>query len=325
MPSMHQTGSHSLAPWQHDHRFGLHQRRSAEKRTALVVIITAVAMVAEIFAGLVFGSMALLADGLHMGSHALALSISVFAYFWMRHRAGDDRYTLGTGKISALAGFTGAILLLVTSAFMVWESVGRLILPRAIHFEWALMVAIGGLIVNAVCAVILQRGDGHGHGHHHDTHAHEHHGDHNLRSAYLHVITDAFTSLLAIFALLAGAYLGQVWLDPAMGIAGAIVIVIWARGLLRDSSQVLLDRAAPPTIQEGVCKAIESEDDNRLADFHVWSIGPGIYAAALSVVTHNQRPPDHYKELIPQDLGIEHVTIEVHHCEESGQEEPVHS
>lgn len=323
---MYRTGSHSLAPWQHDHSFGLHKQRTAERRTRQVVLITAVTMVLEIVAGLAFGSMALLADGLHMSSHALALSISAFAYLWMRRKAGHPSYVLGTGKIASLSGYTGALLLLVPAVAMAWESVERLSVPRPIDFQWAMAVAVVGLVVNVVCAVILQAGGGHGHSHHH-AHDHddarrpwsggrEHREDHSLRSAYLHVIADALTSVFAIVALFAGAYWGQVWLDPVMGIAGAVLIAVWSWGLLRDSSNVLLDRAVRPEVRDGVRRAIEGEADNKLADFHIWSIGPGIYAAALSVVTHDPMSPRHYKDLIPEELGIKHATIEVHRCEE---------
>lgn len=321
---MHQTGSHPLAPWQHDHSFGLHKERVAERRTRQVVAITAATMVVEIVAGLAFGSMALLADGLHMGSHALALAISAFAYLWMRRKAGHPSYVLGTGKIASLSGYTGALLLLIPAAAMAWESMERLYVPRPINFEWAMAVAAVGLVVNVVCALILKSGGGHLHRHSHDHHHHDtqlsgteaHREDHNLRSAYLHVIADALTSVMAIVALFAGAFWGQVWLDPVMGIAGAMLILVWAWGLLRDSGSVLLDRSVASTVREGVRKAIEGEADNRLADFHVWAIGPGIYAAALSVITHDPMPPQHYKDLIPDDLGIEHATIEVHRCEE---------
>ncbi len=283
-------------------------------------MITAVTMCAEILAGLAFGSMALLADGLHMGSHALALGISAFAYLWMRRRAGHPSYVLGTGKIASLSGYTGALLLLVPAVGMAWESVERLYAPRPIDFEWAIAVAVVGLIVNIGCAVLLQRGGGHAHSHDHDhDHDHDHghhHDDHNLRAAYLHVIADALTSVLAIAALLAGAYWGQVWLDPVIGIVGAGLITVWAWGLMRDSGNVLLDRSVRAEVRDGVRSAIEGDADNRLADFHVWSIGPGIYAAVLSVVTHDPKSPGHYKSLIPDHLGIRHVTVEVHCCEE---------
>ncbi len=321
---MHAESTH-LAQWQHDHRFGLHRRKSAEGRTKLVVAITLATMVVEIAAGWAFGSMALLADGLHMGSHALALGISALAYVLMRRRAGDIAFTFGTGKIAALGGYTGAMLLLVPVVIMVWESVGKLIAPVEIDFGPALIVAVGGLVINAASALILLRGGhDHGHDHHGHDHGHDHghsHGSHvhesedlNLRSAFLHVAADALTSVLAIGALLGGAYLGWVWLDPVMGLVGAAVIIVWARGLIRSSGQVLLDVAAPQALREKVRAAIETDSDARLADLHVWSIGPGIYAGALSLVTHAPQDPEHYKALLPKSLGLRHVTVEVHSC-----------
>ena len=342
---MDQHAEHSLSPWQHDHRFGLHRPRTAERRVTIVAVLTLVTMVLEIVAGQVFGSMALLADGLHMGSHAMALGLSALAYMWMRRSAGDARFSMGTGKISALAGYTGALMLLIPVALMVWESIGKLAAPTPIDFTWALIVAVIGLLVNGVSAVILSRGQegtahghahdhGHEHGHAHDhgpAHAHDHgpahdhaaarhvpagHVDHNLRSAFLHVATDMLTSVLAVVALLGAARFGWLWLDPAVGLIGAVVIVWWAVGLLRDSSHMLLDRAAPAAVSESLRRAIEGDADNRLSDMHVWSIGPGIFAAALSVVTHHPRLPEYYKDLVPGDLGIRHITIEVNLCEE---------
>ena len=317
---MHAESAAHLTQWQHDHRFGLHRRKSAEGRTKLVVAITLATMFVEITAGWAFGSMALLADGLHMGSHALALGISALAYVLMRRRAGDLAFTFGTGKIAALGGYTGAMLLLVPVAFMVWESVAKLVTPVEIDFGPALIVAVGGFVINAVSALILLRGghDHHDHGHDHQhshDHAHAHQSeDLNLRSAFLHVLADALTSVLAIAALLGGAYLGWVWLDPAMGLIGAAVILVWARGLIRSSGQVLLDVAAPEALREKVRAAIETDSDARLADLHVWSIGPGIYAGALSLVTHAPQDPEHYKALLPKSLGLRHVTVEVHLC-----------
>lgn len=322
---MEQHTQHSLSPWQHDHRFDLHLPRAAERRVKLVTLLTIVTMVVEIAAGQIFGSMALLADGLHMGSHAMALGLSALAYLWMRRRAGDARFSLGTGKISALAGYTGALLLLVPVGFMVWESVERLTSPTAIDFTWALIVAVVGLVVNGISAVILSRGgEAAHHGHDHDHHGHDHdHGhkdamgeDHNLRSAYLHVATDMLTSILAIVALLGAARFGWLWLDPLVGLLGAAIITWWSIGLLRDGSHMLLDGAAPTLMNRRLRHAIEGDSDNRLADFHIWSIGPGIFAAALSVVTHHPKPPEHYKALVPEDLGIRHITIEVNRCKE---------
>lgn len=317
---MHAHPTTMVGSWQHDHSFGLEKRQAAESRTKAVVAITLIAMVVEIVGGLVFGSMALLADGLHMGSHALALGISALAYVWMRRSARDRRFSFGTGKISALGGFAGALLLLIPVAFMVWESVSKLITPVDIDFGPALGVAVTGLAVNAVCAAILARG-GHGHEHHdHDhDHRHDHHGrnDHNFRAAFVHVAADALTSVLAIAALLGGSYLGWVWLDPMMGLAGAVVVSVWAVDLIKGSSQVLLDREAPQTVQDRLRTAIEAESDNRLADLHLWSIGPGIYAAALSLVTHHPKAPEEYKALVPSDLNVRHVTVEVHRCPEA--------
>lgn len=335
---MVQHAEHSLSPWQHDHRFGLHQPRSAERRVKIVTVLTIVTMVVEVAAGYAFGSMALLADGLHMGSHALALGLSALAYLWMRRRAGDARFSLGTGKISALAGYTGALLLLVPVGFMVWESVDKLRAPDTIDFTWAIMVAVIGLAVNGISAVILSNdGEHHGHGHgqahdghddHDDHHDHDrghrahaahdqpHGGDHNLRSAYLHVATDMLTSILAIGALLGAAQFGWLWLDPAVGLVGAVVVTWWSIGLLRDGSHMLLDRAAPALMIRRLRHAIEGDSDNRLSDLHIWSIGPGIFAAALSVVTHHPKLPEYYKALVPDDLGIRHITIEVNLCKE---------
>jgi cation diffusion facilitator family transporter len=322
-----QHAEHSLSPWQHDHRFGLHRPRAAEQRVKIVTVLTLATMVLEIAAGQIFGSMALLADGLHMGSHAMALGLSALAYIWMRRRAGDERFALGTGKISSLAGYTGALMLLIPVALMIWESISKLIAPGPIDLVWALAVAVVGLAVNGVSAVILARGHdahdesgghGHPHGHdHHHGHAHVSRShDQNLRSAYLHVATDMLTSVLAIIALLGAASFGWLWLDPLVGLVGAAVIVLWAAGLLRDSGHMLLDRSAPATVSQSLRRAIESDADNRLADMHVWSIGPGIFAAALSVVTHHPRVPDYYKDLVPDELGIRHITVEVNLCRE---------
>lgn len=313
---MHAHTTTTVSSWQHDHSFGLEKRQSAEGRTKAVVAITLAAMVVEIVGGLMFGSMALFADGLHMGSHALALGISALAYVFMRRHAGDRRYSFGTGKISALGGFSGALLLLVPVAFMVWESISKLASPVDIAFGPALGVAITGLAVNAVCAVILARGgeeQDHDHGLAHENHGHGH-DDHNFRAAFVHVAADALTSILAIAALLGGSYLGWVWLDPLMGLVGAAVISVWALDLIKGSSQVLLDREAPAALEESLRRAIEADSDNRLTDLHLWSIGPGIYSAALSLVTHFPKAPEHYKTLIPDGLNVQHVTVEVHRC-----------
>ncbi|MBC8872153.1 MAG: CDF family Co(II)/Ni(II) efflux transporter DmeF [Planctomycetes bacterium] len=317
---MHQE---DIQPWQHSHAFGQDERRPGEIRTIIVIGITGVMMVVEIATGVAFGSMALLADGLHMASHAAALTINAFAYVYARRHAYDGSYSFGTGKVNSLGGFTGAILLGLFAVMMAWESVERLIHPVDIAVNQAILVAFLGLLVNGASVFILAHGDhghthgpehdggvGHEHHDHHDHHGHE--GDHNLRAAYLHVMADALTSLLAIFALLAAKYFGVIWMDPVMGIVGAILVSRWSLGLLRTTSSVLLDRQGPELVQTQIKDAIERRDDNRIAEIHVWSIGPSIYAAIISVVTQDPKPAQHYKQIIPPTLGIAHISVEVH-------------
>jgi cation diffusion facilitator family transporter len=307
----------SLDHWTHEHTFGQTQVRRGERRTLIVVALTAMTMVVEIAAGTAFGSMALLADGLHMASHATALGIAVFAYAYTRRFAADPRYSFGTGKVNALAGLTSAVFLALFAAGMVVESVERVIDPIAIAFNQAIFVAVAGLLVNGLSVLILTVPHDHHHQHqHHHDHQHQHHGgsDHNLHGAYLHVLADSLTSLLAIAALLMGKYFGAVWMDPAMGIVGAVMVARWSWGLLRNTSHVLLDKQAPEAIRNAVREAIEVRDGDRIADLHVWSIGPDIYAADIALVSDGPQPPDHYKGLIPKALGIVHVTVEVHPC-----------
>ena len=330
----------SIERWVHDHTFGQDRKKSAEHRTLIVIVITLVTMAVEITAGIAFGSMALLADGLHMGSHASALTISAFAYFYTRRHAKDARFNFGTGKVSSLAGFASAVMLVLFALVMAWESIARLMSPVAIGFNQAIFVAVLGLIVNGICLLIL---GGHGRSHgqssreddegDHDGHEHEHphdhrdgpdqkvHAhtsrrheklDHNFRSAYLHVLADALTSVLAIFALLAGKYLRQGWLDPFMGVIGAALVIRWSWGLLHSSARVLLDMQAPEELREEVRKAIESEGDNRISDMHVWSVGPGLYAAEIAIVSSRALETAGCFDLLPKNLGIVHITIETH-------------
>ena len=275
----------------------------------MVVLITALMMVIEITAGLAYGSMALLADGLHMASHAAALGIAFVAYVVARRLAADERFSFGTGKLNSLAGFASAVLLLGFSLIMVTESTSRFINPVAISYDQALIVAVVGLVVNALSAWILAATP-----HHHDHHSHDHHHDHNLRAAYLHVIADALTSVLAIVALLAAKYYAVNWLDPFMGLVGAALVARWSYGLIRESAKVLLDRQASSTLVDAVRNSIERDSSDRVTDLHCWSIGHGIYAADLAVVSDEPQSADHYKSLIPSDLGIVHATIEVHRC-----------
>lgn len=292
------------ADWQHSHIFNQDQRRPGEMRTLMVIAITGVMMVIEIVAGLLFGSMALLADGLHMASHAAALGISAFAYIYARRHSRDSHYSFGTGKVNALGGFSSAVLLVVFALIMAWESLLRFFSPVAIAFNQAIFVAVMGLIVNGISVLILSANEEHEHN------THEHH-DHNLRAAYLHVLADALTSLLAIFALLTAKYLGLHWMDPLMGIVGAVLVGRWSLGLLRGTSAILLDRQTSDEMHEKIRQSIERHDDNRVTDLHVWSIGPNCYAVILSVATHQPKSPAYYKALLPTDLSLEHVTVEV--------------
>lgn len=303
---------YTLHRWQHGHRFASVDS-SNERRTSLVVGLTAVTMVVEIAAGILYGSMALLVDGWHMGTHVAALGISVFAYRYARGHAGDRRYTFGTGKVGVLGGFASAVALAVVALLMGVESVGRFFSPRAIQFNQAIFVAVIGLLVNLLSAWLLR-------GHHgRESPGHEgssHHHDHNLRAAYLHVLADTFTSILAIAALVAGKFVGLVWLDPLTGMVGGGLIAWWAYGLLRDTGHILLDSGVDPRIVSSVRSAIESDLDNRVSDLHVWHVGPNKFGAIISVVTHHPRPPEHYKALLSRHVELAHVTVEVHHCTE---------
>ena len=296
-----------LSGWTHDHVFGQDRKRAGEKRMLLIVVITAVMMVVEIAAGLIYGSMALLADGLHMASHATALGIAVFAYVISRRLASDRRFAFGVGKINSLAGFASAVMLLGFALVMVIESTDRLMNPLSIAFDQALVVAVVGLVVNGASAwVLISTPHEHGHGH-------DHH-DHNLRGAYLHVLADAVTSLLAIVALLAGKYMGASWLDPAMGIIGAVLVARWSYGLIRDTSRILLDSQAEERHVVALRETIEEHSTDRVTDLHIWSIGHGIFAAEIAIVSDDPQSPDHYRSLIPSNLKIVHATVEVHRC-----------
>jgi cation diffusion facilitator family transporter len=324
-----------LGPWTHSHGFG-GDAQAGERRTRWVVGITLAMMAAEILAGSVFGSMALLADGWHMGTHAAALGVAVFAYAYARRHAEDPRYSFGTGKVGALGGFASAVGLAVVALVVLGESVMRLAQPVAIRFDQAIAVAILGLAVNLGCAFLLRdAGHAHGHGHedahghgHEDAHGHGHeddheddhghgdgdghgHHDHNLRAAYLHVLADALTSVLAIVALVAGRSLGWTWMDPMMGIVGSAVIARWSWSLLRDTSHVLLDGEIGAARRRAIVRAIEAQEDDRVADLHVWRVGPRHLAAIVSVVTPTPRDPSHYRSLLSAFPDLAHVTVEV--------------
>jgi len=331
----------TIAKFQHTHIFGQDQIKSGERRTLIVIIITATMMVAEIVAGIAYGSMALTADGIHMGSHMVGLGISFLAYVYARKYAHDQRYSFGTGKVNALAGFISAMILVFIALFMGYESVVRIVSPVAIQYNSAIFVAVIGLLVNGASMLILggtghvhAQGDeshaGHDHAahdhddHDHGDHDHEHNEhahtgtgeDHNLKAAYLHVLTDALTSVLAIFALLVAKYFHLVWMDPVMGILGAILVIRWSFGLIQGTTKVLLDHQIPVEVQQRITGIIQSFKDTRVCDMHIWSIGPGIYSAEIGVVTKFPDSPQKYKTLIPPDTGIVHVTVEVNQCSE---------
>ncbi|MGE5124636.1 MAG: CDF family Co(II)/Ni(II) efflux transporter DmeF [Acidobacteriaceae bacterium] len=314
----------TIAKWQHTHIFGQDQIKSGEKRTLFVIIMTGLMMVGEVATGIVFGSMALTADGIHMGSHMLGLGITFFAYVYARRHAHDARFSFGTGKVNALAGYSSALVLIFIALFMAYESIVRIIRPVEIFYNQAIIVAVIGLVVNGISMLILGENDqGHGHGdqaHHdhvNDVHTHHRHGnsvDHNLKAAYTHVLTDAMTSILAIVALLTAKYFRLVWMDPLMGIVGAILVIRWSIGLIQGTIVVLLDHQIPVEVRNRIIHILESYKDTKVSDLHIWSIGPGIYSSEVSLVTKFPDSPNKYKTLIPEETGVVHTTIEVHCC-----------
>jgi cation diffusion facilitator family transporter len=299
---------HTLEQWQHSHDFSVNQVR-AEKNTKIVMLFTAVTTIAEIIAGTIFGSMALLADGWHMATHVAAFGITVFAYQYARSHANDPKYTFGTGKVSVLGGFASAVGLAVIAFIMALESAARLFQPQAIQFNEAIGVAIIGLAVNLASAWLLHDDRERSH----DSHHHHHH-DHNIRAAYLHVLADALTSVLAIVALFAGKFLGWVWMDAAMGLVGAGVIAKWSYGLVCDTGLILLDGSTDKRIKLDVITAIEKDADNRVTDLHIWYVGQNHLAATVSLVTHYPQTPEYYKNLLRHISSLSHVLVEVNHC-----------
>ena len=304
--------------WQHSHNFQL-DCSVAERRTRIVVGITAAMMIVEITAGIAFGSMALLADGWHMSTHVAAFLITALAYYFSRRHVADPRYSFGTGKMGVLGGFASAVVLIIVALLMAGESVHRFFAPLSIHFDQAIGVAVIGLLVNLVCAFLLKDD----HQHHPHTHeqghaGHDHdHRDLNLRAAYVHVLADALTSVTAIIALTTGKFLGWTWLDPVMGIVGSVVISVWAYGLIRATSGILLDRTpATSDLPEEIRQAVESDGDSLITDLHVWQVGSGKFAAIVSIVAHDPKPAEVYRQLISQHEELVHVTVEVQHCHE---------
>lgn len=314
--------THSIEPWQHAHVFLGAKHERHERRIWFVVALTAVMMVAEIVGGTLFGSMAVVADGWHMSTHAGALAIAALAYRFARHHARDPRFTFGTGKVGELAAFSSALILAMIAAAIGYEAAMRLVAPVPIDFEPATWLAVVGLAVNLASAWLLFDEDHqHAHAQHdHDDdddhdHAHHHHHAHdsNLRAAYVHVLADAMTSVLAIVALLAGRFYGWVWMDPAMALVGVCVILSWSVGLTRSAGTVLLDMVPDRRLAGHIRKRLEIDGD-RVSDLHLWRLGPGHAGVIASVVSDRPQPPAEYKRRLEGIAGLSHITVEVHHC-----------
>ena len=309
--------SHSIDQWTHDHVFLGTKHAHNERRTWFVVVLTVIMMVGEIVAGWLSGSMALLADGWHMATHAAALGIAGLAYLFARQHARNAHFTFGTGKFGDLASFASALILMMIALQVAYESAVRLFHPVPIAYGEAISVAVLGLAVNLVSAWLLRDDHDHHHGHSHEDQHHDHgqhrHHDNNLRAAYIHVMADAATSVLAIAALLLAAYSGWAWADPLVGIVGSIVIAGWAYGLIRASGAVLLDVNADRNLEMVIRDRLETKGD-RVTDLHLWQVGPGHRAAVIAVVSDNPLPPKTYKRRLGGLRGLSHVTIEVETC-----------
>jgi cation diffusion facilitator family transporter len=303
--------------FRHSHDF-VRDFSKGERRTRIVIAITGVMMVVEITAGLLSHSMALLADGWHMSTHVTAFLITALAYYFTRRHSTNAQFSFGTGKIGVLGGFSSAVVLSVVAFLMAGESVHRLFVPLEIHFNEAIGIACVALTVNLVCAFLLK--EDHHHSHDDDRHSHGHHShDHdlNLRAAYLHVLADAFTTLLAIIALTSGKFFGWSWLDPVVGLVGSGVVFSWAYSLLRATSSILLDRTPLTSdLPEEIRRAVEGDNDSVVTDLHVWQVGTGKFAAIVSIVAHEPKTSDAYRQLLSKHDELVHVTIETQHCRE---------
>ena len=307
--------SHSITPWQHEHFFLGEQHERRERRTWAVVVLTLVMMIAEIVGGTIYGSIAVVADGWHMSTHAAALGIAALAYRFARKHALDPHFSFGTGKLGELAAFSSAVLLALISLLIAYESLIRLYSPVSIRFTEATLIAVVGLGVNLLSAWLLFERD-HPHEHHHGHGAgHHHHEDTNIRAAYSHVLADALTSVLAIVALLGGRFMGWVWLDPVIGVVGAIVIARWSWGLIRDAGAVLLDTVPDESLAKTIREKLEQNGD-RVADLHLWRVGPGHSALIVAIVADRPQSPRVYKDRLASLRGLSHITIEVHPCPE---------
>lgn len=317
-----------ISALRHEHDFLGEDHRRNERRVWLVIGLTATMMVVEIAAGTAYGSMALVADGWHMSTHAGAMLITALAYLYARRHVKDRRFSFGTGKLGDLGGFASAVVLALVALLIGWESLLRFVEPVSISFEQAIAVAVVGLVVNLACAWLLKEDHdhghhGHGHHHHRDRHVHaahadreeperEHHArDNNLRAAYLHVLADALTSILAIVALLLGRSRGWLWADPLMGMVGAAVILRWSWGLMRDAGGVLLDRVPDGEDLTGEIREAIEGDGDRITDLHIWQVGPGHHAAIVALASREPKEPSHYKSRLNHIHELSHVTVEV--------------
>ncbi len=314
--------NHSLDPWTHDHVFLGSGHAENERRTWIVVALTTAMMIGEIVGGHFYGSLALVADGWHMSTHAAALGIAALAYLYSRRHRDDPRFTFGTGKLGDLAAFASAIALAFVALVIAYDSLVRLAHPVTIFYREAIAIASLGLCVNLASAWLLRddhghhHHDGHTHDHSHHHHGHHHHahqGDNNLRAAYLHVLADAVTSLLAISGLAIAWHFGWVWIDPVVGLIGAGVIVSWALTLIRDAGAVLLDTMPDRKLAADIRACLETGGD-RVADLHLWQVGPGHRALVLSIVTDHPQPPAAYRDRLAALHGLSHVTVQVEQC-----------
>ena len=299
---------HNHSQWKHGHNYSFGHEAESERRTFWVMLLTAAMTVVEITAGWMFKSNALFADGWHMSTHAFALGIGYFAYRYARVHAQNSDFTFGTGKVQALGSYSSALLLAFVALFVLLDSVWSLFRAETISYDQALPVAFVGLVVNLLSIRLLHVGNGHSHG---DGHGHEH--DHNLKAAYAHVVVDAMTSVLAILALLAGKYLQWWFMDPIVGIIGAVIIAQWSFALIRNALEMLLDRQPSSAMLNEINDKITSDGDSQIADLHLWHVAPGRLAAIVSIVTHENRNVEEYKGRLGS-LGLSHVTIELNHC-----------
>ncbi len=312
---------HSSDLFRHDHNFLGADHARNERRSWMVIALSAAVMVAEIGGGMLFGSMALIADGLHMSTHAGAFLIAALAYGFARRHSGDERFAFGTGKFGDLAAFTSAIVLAFVALLIGWESISRLFQPVVIAFDEAIPIAFLGLAVNVASAFLLRDDHDHQHSYHDHDHGHSHHHHHgahhadlNLRAAYVHVLADAAVSVLAIIGLVAGRQWGLVWMDPLMGLIGAAVIASWSVGLLRSAGAILLDLRPDPALAAEIRARLQADPDDLVSDLHLWRVGPGHAAVVASLVSSTPQPPSVYKERLAGLSGLSHVTIEVLPC-----------